>query len=80
MPTNASVTCSKSAIAWRTNVESVENLLSQTVPGRCRLVHLSVDLVYSGLGEGGYREEDPTDPVTVYGKTMVAAESRIGWV
>jgi dTDP-4-dehydrorhamnose reductase len=40
----------------------------------CRLVHLSSDLVYSGDGSGNYRETDPTDPVTVYGKTMVEAE------
>lgn len=65
------------AVAWRANVESVENLLSETVPGGCRLVHLSVDLVFSGIRDGGYVEEDPTDPVTVYGKTMVAGEQAI---
>jgi dTDP-4-dehydrorhamnose reductase len=39
-----------------------------------RLVHLSSDLVYSGKGHGNYREDDPVDPVTVYGKTMVQGE------
>ena len=39
-----------------------------------RLVHLSIDLVFSGTRGGGHVEDDPTDPVTVYGKTMVAAE------
>jgi len=61
-------------IAWRINVEGVKNLLSQTVPRKLRLVHLSCDLVFSGLRDGGYVEEDPTDPITVYGKTMAAAE------
>jgi dTDP-4-dehydrorhamnose reductase len=42
-----------------------------------RLVHLSIDLVYSGRHGGGYREADATDPVTVYGKTMVVAEEMI---
>lgn len=65
------------SIAWRDNVESVQNLLRLTVPSGCRLVHLSVDLVYSGRGDGGYVEEDPTDPVTVYGKTMVAGEQAV---
>ncbi len=40
----------------------------------CRLVHLSSDLVYSGVGAGNYVETDPVDPVTVYGKTMAEAE------
>ena len=62
------------ALAWRINVEGVRNLLSQTVPRGLRLVHLSVDLVFSGERDGGYVEDDPTDPVTVYGKTMVAGE------
>jgi dTDP-4-dehydrorhamnose reductase len=62
-------------IAWRINVEGVRNLLSQSVPRGARLVHLSCDLVFSGDdGSGGYVETDPTDPVTVYGKTMAAAE------
>lgn len=65
------------ALAWRINVEGVRNLLSVTVPRGIRMVHLSVDLVYSGVGEGGYIEDHPTDPVTVYGKTMVAAEELV---
>ncbi len=65
-------------IAWRINVEGVKNLLSQTVPRGVRLVHLSCDLVFSGEdGHGGYVETDPTDPVTMYGKTMVAGEEAV---
>jgi dTDP-4-dehydrorhamnose reductase len=60
-------------MAWRVNVDGVENLLSQLAP-ETRLVHLSVDLVFSGRGPGGHREDDPTDPVTVYGHTMAVAE------
>jgi dTDP-4-dehydrorhamnose reductase len=61
-------------LAWRINVEGVRNLLSQVTPRGIRLVHLSCDLVFSGLRDGGYTEEDTVDPVTVYGKTMAAAE------
>ena len=59
--------------ARRINVESVHALLGALSPDT-RLVTLSIDLVYSGAGDGGYVEDDPTDPVTVYGKTMVEAE------
>jgi dTDP-4-dehydrorhamnose reductase len=66
------------AIAWRVNVEGTANLLSAMAGGAARLVHLSIDLVFSGARPGdrpgGYVETDPTDPVTVYGRSMVAAE------
>ena len=78
-----------SRLAWRTNVEGLINLLSIIVEREVRLVHLSIDMVYSGERDGtspppvnltatptpiGYLETDRTDPVTVYGKTMVSAE------
>ena len=77
-----------SRLAWRTNVEGLINLLSIIVERDVRLVHLSIDLVFSGdrhLRAGvedddarcQYVESDATDPVTVYGKTMVAAERLI---
>ena len=61
-------------LAWRTNVEGLIALLSLVVERPIRLVHLSVDLVYSGEKGGEHFENDRTDPVTVYGKTMVSAE------
>jgi len=61
-------------MAWRINVRGVENLAAEAARHRARLVHLSVDLVFSGRKGGDYVEDDPTDPVTVYGKTMVAGE------
>ena len=61
-------------LAWRTNVEGLINLLSIIAERDVRLVHSSIDLVYAGREEGGYTEQERTNPVTVYGKTMVAAE------
>jgi dTDP-4-dehydrorhamnose reductase len=68
-------------MAWRVNVEGARTLVD-IAAGRARIVHLSVDLVFSGAPPRdaawlGYRETDPTDPVTVYGKTIVAAEEVI---
>jgi dTDP-4-dehydrorhamnose reductase len=65
------------AMAWRINVEGPRNLLEVIHDREVRLVHLSIDLVYSGKGNGRHVERDPTDPVTVYGKTMAAAERLI---
>jgi dTDP-4-dehydrorhamnose reductase len=62
------------AMAERTNVVSAFNIASTARRFRCRLVHLSSDLVYSGVGAGKYVETDPVDPVTVYGRTMAEGE------
>lgn len=64
-----------SRLAWRTNVEGLINLASIVAERDVRLVHTSIDLVFGGRDGGGYCEDDPRDPVTVYGKTMTAAEA-----
>lgn len=61
-------------LAERVNIEGIRRLVEQIQGTSTRLVHVSVDLVYSGDRGGGYVEGDPPDPVTVYGKTMWAAE------
>ncbi|MBP90875.1 MAG: dTDP-4-dehydrorhamnose reductase [Planctomycetaceae bacterium] len=65
------------AMAWRVNVQSVENLLNVIGNADVRLVHSSIDLVFSGTGDGRHLEDDPTDPVTVYGRTMAHSEQLI---
>lgn len=62
------------AMARRVNVQSMENMLRVICDADVRLVHLSIDLVFSGTGDGQYVEEDASDPVTVYGTTMVESE------
>ena len=62
------------AMAHTVNVDSARIMAGLVRSHGCRLVHLSSDLVFSGCGSGNYRETDPVDPVTVYGKTMVQAE------
>lgn len=64
-------------MAERVNVKGVESLLNAITITDIHLVHLSIDLVFSGSGQGGYVETDPVDPVTVYGNTMVQAERLI---
>ena len=61
-------------MAWRINVLGAMNLVTCTKLFNARLVHLSIDLVFSGIKRGPHDEQAPTDPVTVYGKTMVQSE------
>src|SRR5262249_25734117 len=62
------------AMSRQLNVDSAATVAELCRLHRCRLVHLSSDLVFSGKGSGNYVETDPVDPVTVYGKTMVEGE------
>src|SRR6516165_8741436 len=39
-------------MAWRINVEGVRNLLEICIDRRVRFVHLSIDLVFSGINGG----------------------------
>ena len=66
------------AMAWRLNVEGPTRLAEVAAARGIPLLHLSIDLVYSGTSAGQHTEADATDPVTVYGKTMVEAEAAIG--
>jgi dTDP-4-dehydrorhamnose reductase len=61
-------------MARRINVLGVHNMLDAIRLTGARLVHLSIDLVFSGTRGGGHVETDPTDPVTIYGQTMAEAE------
>ena len=65
------------AMAQRVNVHGIQSLLKGIEGTDTRLVHLSIDLIFSGKGDGNYVETDTPDPVTVYGRTMVEAERLI---
>lgn len=67
-------TCEQSpAFAHAVNVDGTRNLLVHA-PAETRIVHLSSDHVFSG-DTGPYTEDSPTDPISVYGRTRVAAEA-----
>jgi dTDP-4-dehydrorhamnose reductase len=73
------------ALARRLNVDIGRNLMEQARRHGARLIRLSTDLVFDGMPYikegrsrlGGYTEEWPVSPVTVYGKMMAEAEELI---
>lgn len=56
------------------NVQVGEQLLALAQTNGAYIIRLSSDLVFAGREGGDYREEEATDPVTVYGKCMAIAE------
>ena len=65
------------AMARTANVLTADIIADLVHRHDARLVHLSSDLVFSGTKSGNHIESDPTDPVTVYGKTMVQGEDAV---
>lgn len=65
------------AMAERLNVTRVQRILDAIRGTDVHLIHLSIDLVFSGIDQGDHVETDTPDPVTVYGKTMVEAEQLV---
>ena len=63
------------AIAEQVNVRA-SALLAELASPPCRFVHVSTDMVFGG-DKAPYREDAPTAPLSVYGKTKASAERAI---
>ena len=63
--------------ADRINHEAVRNLAEAAKACDATLFHISTDYVFGGVGNTPFREEDPTAPLGMYGKTKLAGEEAI---
>src|SRR3989338_5362991 len=78
--------------AMRINVDAVDILAKVCKAFDCILIHLSTDYVFDGNLNRSYRENDQTNPLSVYGKSKLLGEQllqqrwekyiilRISWV
>jgi dTDP-4-dehydrorhamnose reductase len=71
---------SDEAAARRVNGEAPGILAEEAVRAGALLVHYSTDYVFDGHGDQPFREDDPTGPLNVYGRTKLAGEQAIAAV
>lgn len=60
--------------AFRINGDGVRNLAESSFRIGAKLVHISSDYVFDGRKGKPYLEEDPVNPLSVYGKSKLAGE------
>ena len=60
--------------AMRVNATGAENIAVTCADAGVPLIHLSTDYVFDGRKREPWREDDPTAPLSVYGKSKLAGE------
>lgn len=65
------------ATARLINVDAVCNLADVAAHRGIKVVHVSTDYVFDGNGCRPYREDDPVNPISAYGRTKLAGEQAL---
>lgn len=65
------------ASCLRINRDAVRNIGESAVSAGAKVIHVSTDYVFDGSGIRPYREDDATNPVSVYGKSKLAGEQAL---
>ncbi|MCK9203465.1 MAG: dTDP-4-dehydrorhamnose reductase [Bacteroidales bacterium] len=63
--------------AFLINARAPGNLARVSQKHNIFLIHISTDYVFGGTGHSPYSEDDPKEPVSVYGKSKYAGEKEV---
>ena len=63
--------------AFAINAEGARNIAEGCAAGGVRMIHISTDYVFDGLLGRELREDDPTNAVSVYGRSKLAGEQMV---
>ena len=65
----------ESGLAARLNRDGPKHIGELANRSGARVIHISTDYVFDGLGARPYREDDPVNPAGVYGRTKADRKS-----
>src|SRR6266404_1033325 len=68
---------SEPAAAWAVNCTGPAQLAAACREAAVPLIHISTDYVFDGSKHGPYREDDPVNPLGVYGRSKEAGDRAV---
>ncbi len=74
--TNVDACENERELAWKVNVEGLENIIEAARKESAKIIHVSSDYIFDGKS-GPYTEEDRPNPLSYYGKTKLAGENAL---
>lgn len=67
----------ESELAYAINAESLQVLAQESARLHAGLIHFSTDYVFDGAATLPYHEQDPVNPLSVYGRSKLAGEQAV---
>lgn len=64
-------------LCYRVNAEAVNNLAKACLVNNCILIHVSTDFIFDGSKKQPYLENDPPNPLNVYGASKLKGEQYV---